>query len=136
MCLYLWDHTINHNESENENEKRSYRYDINRPSSRHGHKCSKYKKELSKMMLICTKQHVSNIWSSIHEKVKQHWGWVEKKPCLLKKPVIEYYIFFCLFFHFNGKRWIAVPVWKSFQLVSFEFDSEQSLILFRHKVTK
>ena len=21
----------------------------------------------------------SNIWSSIHEKVKQHWGWVEKK---------------------------------------------------------
>ena len=24
------------------------------------------------------KQHVSDIWSSIHEKFKQHWGWVEK----------------------------------------------------------
>ena len=30
------------------------------------------------------KQHLSNIWSSIHEKVKQHWGWVEKKCCLQK----------------------------------------------------
>ena len=29
------------------------------------------------MMLKCIKQqHLSNIWSSIHEKVKQHWGWV------------------------------------------------------------
>ena len=27
-------------------------------------------------MLICIKQHLSNIWSSIHEKVQQHW--VEK----------------------------------------------------------
>ena len=25
---------------------------------------------------------LSNIGSSIHEKVKQHWGWVEKKRCL------------------------------------------------------
>ena len=48
--------------------------DINRPMSRHGHKYSKYKKCLSKMMLTCIKQHLSNIWSSIHEKVKQHWG--------------------------------------------------------------
>ena len=31
------------------------------------------------MVVICTKQHLSNIWSSVHEKVKQHWGWVEKK---------------------------------------------------------
>ena len=28
------------------------------------------------------KKHLSNIWSSIHEKVKQHWGWVEKKRYL------------------------------------------------------
>ena len=48
--------------------------DINRPMSRHGHKYSKYEKCLSKMMLTCIKQHLSNIWSSIHEKVKQHWG--------------------------------------------------------------
>ena len=31
------------------------------------------------MVVICTKQHLSNIWSSVHEKVKQHWGWVEEK---------------------------------------------------------
>ena len=56
----------------------SHRYDINRPRSRHGHKYSKYKTLLSIIMIICIKQHLSNIWSSIHEKVKQHWGWVEK----------------------------------------------------------
>ena len=27
------------------------------------------------MMFKCIKQHQSNIWSSVHEKVKQHWGW-------------------------------------------------------------
>ena len=30
------------------------------------------------MMLICIKQDLSYIWSSIYEKVKQHWGWDEK----------------------------------------------------------
>ena len=37
---------------------------------------------LSKIMSICNKQHLSNIWCSIREKVKQHWGWVEKMCCL------------------------------------------------------
>ena len=45
-------------------ENRSYRYDINRPRFRHGHKYSKYKKCLSMMMLICIKQHLNNICSS------------------------------------------------------------------------
>ena len=40
------------------------------------------------MMLLCIKQHLSNIWSSIHKKVKQHWCWVEKRCCLLKKACI------------------------------------------------
>ena len=31
------------------------------------------------MMIIRIKQNLSNILSSILEKVKQHWGWVEKK---------------------------------------------------------
>ena len=31
------------------------------------------------MVRLCIKQHVSNIWSSIHEKVKQHWAWREQK---------------------------------------------------------
>ena len=53
-------------------KNRSHRYDINKPSSRHGYRYSKYKKFLSIMMVICIKQHLSNILSSIHEKVKQH----------------------------------------------------------------
>ena len=59
-------------------KNKSHRYDINRPRSRHGHKYSKYKKCLTMMMLICIKQHLSNIYSSIHEKVKQISGWFEK----------------------------------------------------------
>ena len=53
-------------------ENRSQRYDINRHRPRHGHKYTKYKMWLSIMMVICIKQHLSNVWSSIHEKVKQH----------------------------------------------------------------
>ena len=38
---------------------------------------------LSMMMVMCNKQHLSNIWSWIYGQVKQHWGWVEKKKrCL------------------------------------------------------
>ena len=51
-------------------KNKSYRYDINRPRSRHGHKYTKYKICLSIMMVICIKKHLSNIWNSIHEKVK------------------------------------------------------------------
>ena len=55
-------------------KNKSERCNINR----HGHKYSKYKTYLSVMMLVPVKQHLSNIWSSIHEKVKKHWGWLEK----------------------------------------------------------
>ena len=40
------------------------------------------------MMVICIKQHLSNIWSSIYEKVKQHWGRVEKSVAYKKKACI------------------------------------------------
>ena len=63
-------------------KNRSHRYDINRTRSRNGHRYSKYKKCLIMIMLIGIKQHLSNIWSSIHEKVKQQLGWVEKTCCL------------------------------------------------------
>ena len=59
-------------------KKRSYRYDIIRPRSRHGHRYSKYKKSLNMMMLISIKRELQNTWSSIYYEVKQHWGWVEK----------------------------------------------------------
>ena len=48
----------------------SHRYDVNRPMSRHGHKYREYRKCLSMMMLVCIKQHLSNIWRSIHEKLR------------------------------------------------------------------
>ena len=51
----------------------SHRCSINRPKPIY----STYKKSLMMLLLICIKQHISNIWSSVHEKVKQHWRWVE-----------------------------------------------------------
>ena len=59
-------------------KNRLHRYNINRPRPKHGHKCTKYKMYRGIMMVICIKQHLSNIWSSIYEKVKQHWGSVKK----------------------------------------------------------
>ena len=75
---------------------RSHRYEINRPRSRNGHKYGKYKKCLSIIMLICIKQQLSNIWTSVHEKVKQHWGWVAKSVANKKS------VYFCrqMFFIF------------------------------------
>ena len=61
---------------------RSHRYDANKYRPRHG---PNYKKCLSMMVLICIKQHLSNNWSSIHEKVKQQRGRVKKKALLIKK---------------------------------------------------
>ena len=34
------------------------------------------------------KQHLRNIWSSIHEKVKQHWDWVEKSVTYKKMDAV------------------------------------------------
>ena len=36
------------------------------------------------MMLIYIKQHPTNTWGSIYEKVKEYWGWVEKNVLLIK----------------------------------------------------
>ena len=36
-----------------------------------GHRYSKHGKCHSMVMLFCIKQHLSNIWSSVHEKVKK-----------------------------------------------------------------
>ena len=64
---------------------RSQRYDINRPRPKYGHKYTLY---LSIMMVICTKQHLSNIWSSSHEEVKQQWGWVKKSVAYKEKRAV------------------------------------------------
>lgn len=53
-----------------EMKSRSHGYDIKRPLPRHGNKYSKYK--LSQYDdASCIKQQLSNIWNSIHEKVKK-----------------------------------------------------------------
>ena len=72
-------------------KNRSKRYGINKPRHRHGHKYTKYKIYLSRLIFIC-KQHLSNIWSWIHEKVKQHLGWVKKTVAYKGKGVAELYI--------------------------------------------
>ena len=59
-------------------KNRSHRYDINRPSPRHGHKYTKYKMCLIIMMVIGIKQRLNNTWSSIHEKVKGTVMQIEK----------------------------------------------------------
>ena len=51
-------------------KNRSYRYNINRSRSRCGHKYSKYKTCLSMMILVCIKQQLSKICSSLPEKAK------------------------------------------------------------------
>ena len=53
-------------------KNRAQRYDIKKPRPRHGHKYTQYKICVSIMMVICIKQHLSNIRSSIYEKIKQH----------------------------------------------------------------
>ena len=55
-------------------------YNINRARPSHGHKYSKCKKCLSMMMLI--KQHLSNIWSWIYEKLRNTEAGLKKKRCL------------------------------------------------------
>ena len=50
----------------------SQRYNINSHRPRHRHEYTKYKMCLSIIMVICVKQHLSNIWSSIHEKLSSN----------------------------------------------------------------
>ena len=66
-------------------KNRLYRYNINRPRSRHGHNYSKYERSLSMMVLICIKQHLSNIWSSIHEKLSNTEAELKKSVAYIKK---------------------------------------------------
>ena len=44
-----------------EMKNRSHRYDINRPRQIQGHKYTKYKMFLGKIMVVCIKQRLSNI---------------------------------------------------------------------------
>ena len=41
------------------------------------------------IIVVCIKQHLNNILSSIDDKGKQHQGWVEKERCLYKKACVQ-----------------------------------------------
>ena len=66
-------------------KNRLHRYNINRPSFRTSY--SKYKKCLTMMMLICFKQDLSNIWSSIYENANQ--AKLKKSVAFKKKDVCD-----------------------------------------------
>ena len=72
-------------------KKRPHRYNIERPRPRHGHKYTKYKMCLGIKMVICIKQHLSNIWSWIHKKLRNTDAGLKKKALLIKKSV--YYVY-------------------------------------------
>ena len=52
---------IDYNQIRMKIKNRSYRYDINRTRSRHGHKYIKYKICLSMIMAMWKKQHLTKI---------------------------------------------------------------------------
>ena len=66
------------------NEIENDRCNINTTRSRNGYEYATYKMCLSMIIVMWNKQHLSNIWSWIHEKVKQHWDWVEKSVAYKK----------------------------------------------------
>ena len=41
------------------------------------------------MMLVCIKQHPTDTWGSIYEKVKKRWSWVEKNVLLIKHKRVQ-----------------------------------------------
>ena len=63
--------------------------DINRAKPWHGNKCTKYKICHSTMIDICIKQDLSKSLSLINEKVRRHWGWVEKALLIKKRCTSE-----------------------------------------------
>ena len=65
-------------------------------------------------MLACIKQHLRNIWSSIHEKVKQDWDGVENKALLIRKPLFHMKTRVCIKYFVNDCSFEALPQKYSF----------------------
>ena len=70
-------------------KNRSHRQNINRLTSRHGHKNRKYKKCLGMTTLIYIEQYLSNIWGSIHERESSNTEVQLKESFAYKKRVIS-----------------------------------------------
>ena len=107
---------------------RTHRYYINRPGTKDGLKFSKYKKCHTMMILRHIKQDLSNIWSSIREKVKQHWSWVEKgvvwkKACkclnLNMANLLNFKLQKRIVVLYNDLYWVSVKLHKSSPSIGF-----------------
>ena len=83
VCLYKRDYMFNCNENENDNRKIGHTnknyidLDVDMEVNIQIIAC------LSKTMPLRNKQHSSNIRGSVHYKVKQHRGWIEKRRSCL-----------------------------------------------------
>ena len=73
VIAHILKHYIKYNE--NENEKKSHRYDI----IRLGHKYTKYKMYLSMMMLVCIKQHLATFEVQFRKKLSNTETELKKK---------------------------------------------------------
>ena len=66
VCLYHWDYMINCNENQNDNGKKGHinktyiDQDVDIETNIENIAC------LGMAMLLCNKQHLSNIWGSVH----------------------------------------------------------------------
>ena len=80
-------------------KKRSERHNVNRPRSRHRDKYSTYEKCFTMVMLTCIRQHLVNIWSLIHEKVKKEL----KKSVAYKKACNKSIDLICFNFFWDFK---------------------------------
>ena len=69
-------------------KNRSQIYNINWSRPRHGHKYTEYKMCFSIMIFMCIKLHLSNIWSSVHEKLCNTKAELKKSVAYKKKLVL------------------------------------------------
>ena len=91
----------------------SYRYDINRVRSRHGHKYRKYKIFLSMKMLICVRQHLRTFKVQFM-KTLISTGVDLKKPMLIKK------CFYCISCNFTCKAGLEAYLYTTMKGIGFD----------------
>ena len=74
-------------------------------------------------MPLCNKQHLNNSWSSIHEKVKKHWGWVEKSVACKEKCVNNFFSLVLFSAVIHKRKW-KKPISKT---IKYKLDSSSNI---------
>ena len=72
------------NYNENKKKNRSHRYDINKPTSRHGLTYAKYNKSFSIMILIRIKQHTPTLEVQFMKNLRNTEAELKKNVLLIK----------------------------------------------------